>query len=473
MTNRRPPGAPGFEDYRYPGPGPRGPAPGRPPRRPARPATSPVLLGLVYGGIGLLALAVGAVTFFVMALPTDLVRREIIAQVKSETGRDLTIGEATFSFFPTIGVSADKVALSAPPGMGGAPLLTAKSIDVGVRLLPLLRQEIVVDRLVLHEPAFALRVDAQGRKSWDMAALLPPPRVRLAQADLDATVRDFSAGPGLAQSPQNRAEGRSGPSELSLGDIRIDNGTISYADARTGSDVRIAAINAEAGLEAITRPFTAKGSFVWEQEQLDFDGMLTSPSELLSARPAKLALSLNGAPFKLSYDGSVTLTDTLGAEGAVEGSAASLRALAAWLGTDLPPARGFREASLKAYLNATESTVRLADAHIGLDGASATGTLSVTTTGPKPYVTADLKVANLDLGNYMGGEGGRKSPRPARAAAPPPPAAPAQTPQSIEELLQDRSAPQSGPQVRGFTQRAGQPSDWSGEPIDLAPLGNG
>ena len=454
MTHRNPPGAPPppSEGYRYPGE--RGPARPQRPERPApRSATSPVLVGLVYGGIGLLALAVGAVTFFVMALPTDVVRREIIAQVKSETGRDLTIGQASFTVYPTLGVRASEVSLSAPPGMGGAPLLTAKSIDVGVHLLPLLSQEIVVDRLVIHEPVFALHVDMQGRKSWDMAALTPP--VRLAQADND-TLRDFSAGLELPKS-------RPGPSELSLRDIRIENGTIRYSDARSGADVSIAAINAEAGLEAIARPFTAKGNFVWAQEQVDFDGVLTSPSELLTERPAKLALSLKGAPFALSYDGSVTLTDTVAAEGAVEGSAASLRGLAGWLGTELPPARGFREASLAGNLNATESTLRLSDARLGLDGATATGTLSVTTTGAKPYVTADMKVSGLDLANYIGSEAGSAAPQPARPAAPAPQAAPEEPPQSIEDLLEDRS----GPQVRGFTQRAG----WSGEPLDLAPLG--
>ena len=460
MTNRRPPGAPPppMEGYHYPGERAPAPARGQRPGRSAPRASSPVLLGLVYGGIGLLALAVGAVTFFVMALPTDVMRREIVAQVKSATGRDLTIGEVSFTVIPTLGVSASDVSLSAPPGMGGAPLLTAKSIDVGVHLLPLLSQEIVVDSLVLREPVFALHVDTQGRRSWDMAALSTLP-VRLAQADNGGTLRDFSSGHELPQV----AKSLPGPNELSLEDIRIEDGTIRYSDARSGADVSIAAINARAGLEATNSPFTAKGSFVWAQEQVDFDGVLTSPSELLTERPAKLALSMKGAPFALSYDGSVTLTDTVGAEGAVEGSASSLRALADWLGTELPPARGFREASIAGHLNATESTLRVSDARLGLDGATATGTLSVTTTGAKPYVAADMKVSGLNLANYIGSEAGSAAPQPTRRAAPPPQAAPEEPPQSIEDLLEDRS----GPQVKGFTQRAG----WSGEPLDLAPLG--
>ncbi len=468
MTNRRPPGAPPPrpEDYTYPAERERTRQVSR--GRPASHGPSPMLLGLVYGGIGVLVLAVAAVTFVVMAPPTDLIRHEIVAQVKDATGRELTIaGGASFTFFPTLGVRASEVSLSAPPDMGGDPFLTAKSIDVGVRLLPLLRQEIVVDRLVLHEPVFALRVDAQGRKSWDMAALAPSRPVRLAQADTGGgTLRDFSAG----EIDLGGATRRSGPSELSLGDIRIDNGTIRYADARSGADYQIEAINAEADLEALAQPFSAKGNLVWAKETIAFDGNLTSPADLLAEQPAKLALSLKGAPFALSYDGSVTLGDAAGAEGKVAGDAPSLRALAGWLGTKLPRARGYREVSLAGYLNADKSKVRLSDVKLALDGATATGTIDVTTARAKPYVEANLKVAGLDLGNYLGGKGEAGAPPPAHSAVSAPPAAAAQ-PQSIEDLL-DRSSPPGpqapqGPQVRGFTQRAG----WSGEPLDLTPLG--
>jgi AsmA protein len=472
MTNRRPPGAPPepFEGYHYP-PG-DGPAPPRPPRRPAERNASPILVGLVYGGIGLLVLAVAAVTFVVMAPPTDLIRREIVAQVKSATGRDLVIaGGASFTVFPTLGVRAGDVSLSAPPDMGGAPLLTAKSIDVGVRLLPLLSQEIVVDRLVLHEPVFSLRVDAEGRKSWTMAAAAPRHPVRLAQAD-SGRLSDFSSGlelAGGAEPQTGAAKKTAGLSDVSLGDIRIENGAVVYADARTGVDRRIEAINAQADLAAIAQPLNAKGSFVWASERIDFDGTLTSPSDLIAEERAKLALSLKGAPFTLSYDGSVMLGDTATAEGAVDANAASLRTLASWLGSKLPPAPGFREVSLAGHINANAHSVHLTDARLVLDGATATGTIAVETPsgGAKPHVTADLQVANLDLGNYLGGSSSeaQSSAAPPPAAAPPAPA-PASPPQSIEDLIDRQAAPQ-GPQVRGFTQRAG----WSGDPIDWGALG--
>ncbi len=460
MTYTRPPGGPPPRFEGQTQPGERGTGPTRPPPRrpPPRHRPSPVVLGLVYGGIGLLALAVATVTFVIMSPPTDLIRREMVAQVKNATGRDLTIaGPASFTLFPTLGLSISDVSLSAPPAMGGEALLTASSFDIGVRLLPLLRQEIVVDRLVLHEPVFALRVDKDGRRSWNMALRENPQQTQLAQAGDDKVLTDFAAGSAGTEAP---ASGLRDISGLSLGDIRIVDGTIRYRDDRSGSGYTLEAVNAEAGLELIARPLDAKGSFVWSREKIDFDGTLTSPQELLQEQPAKLAFNISGRPVMLSYDGSVAMRDGVETEGAVKGTAASLRALASWLGTELPRAPGFRDVSFAGNLRAGGSAARLSDAKLTLDGATATGTIAVATSGARPSVVADLKVANLDLANYVAGA---ESAAPSPAAAPPPAAAapPSSDPQSIEDLLDS-----PGPRVKGYTQRSG----WRTEPIDLAVL---
>lgn len=476
MTTRRPPGGspPNLPDYYYPdertGP-PTRPThvthSMRPTRRPPPPRSSPVLVGLIYGGIGLLALAVGAVTFFVMSPPTELIRREIVAQVKAATGRDLKIaGPASFTFFPTLGVRVADVALSPPPGMGGEPFLTAASFDVGVRLLPLLRQDIVVDRLVLHAPVFALRVDAQGRKSWDMARGEARRPVRLAQAG-NRALMDFTAGDlsGLDTAEPGASPPLRGLSGLSLGDIRIVDGTVRYRDERTKAAYTVEALNVRAALHSIAQPLKASGNFVWSLERIKFDGTLTSPQDVLQERPAKLALELSGRPFTLRYDGSVTLGAAPGAQGAIEGKAQSLRALARWLGSELPSAPGFREVSLAGDLRASDDAVRLSEVKLALDGATATGTIGVTTSGARPHVSAQLKVQGLNLANYVAQhQSGSSVPLPGETGEPSAPATPpaAEKPQSIEDLLE-----RSGPQVKGYTQR----SEWSSEPLDLTALG--
>ena len=389
MPDKRPPG--GVPPYSRPRdslgerrmPSAGAPAPVRHGRRPPAPPSSPMVSALIYGGVGLVALAVAGATFMVISPPTELIRREIIARVKSETGRDLRIaGAASFTLFPSLGLRLNDVSLSAPPGMEGEPLLTASSFDVGVRLFPLLRQKIVVDRLALSEPVFALRVDRQGRKSWDMAALAVQRPARFAEAATDrGTLTDFAseANRAMIAAAEEGAESAQGRTreigDLSLDDIRVERGTVRYSDERDGSAHEITGIEARVALAAADQPLKANGSFISRGETLNFDASLTSPADILAERPAKLALTASGRPVELTYEGSVQLRDALSAEGAIKGSAPSLSALAQWLGADLTPSAATGAISFAGQLRAGGSSMQLSDIDAKVGNASASGTV--------------------------------------------------------------------------------------------------
>jgi AsmA protein len=414
-----------------------------------------VLVGLIYGGIGLLALGVVAVTFLMIAPPTDIIRNQIVSGVRAETGREFKIaGPASFTFFPSVGMRVRDVSLSAPPEMGGEPVLTAQSLDVGVRLWPLIRQEIVVDRLVLTKPVLNLRVDAQGRRSWDMAAVAAPVRFAQAATTLTDTPIQVAANGG----PERRHDIQLG--ELSLGDVRIIDGTARYSDERNGTSQQITAIDAEVQAPSRVRPVDAKGSFLSEGEKIAFDAKITSLGDLLEQRPAKLALNVAGRPLNVRYDGTIAAKDDIAAEGNVSGDTTSFRDLAQWLGTRLPRSAGFGPASIVGSLRAGGDSWRFADAKVTLDGATATGTIGVITSGKRPHVVADLKVSDLNLDTYAAKGAPGERPAAAPGQAPPPQSAPSQ-PRSIDDLLVE-----PGPKVKGFTQRDG----WSGEAFDLTGL---
>ncbi|KAB2937766.1 AsmA family protein [Hyphomicrobium sp.] len=430
-------------------------------RRPAPASSSPLMSILLYGGVALLALGVGAATFFIMSPPTDYIRREIIARVKAETGRDLRIaGPTSFTIFPSLGLSLSDVSLSTPPGMGGEPFVKMASFDVGVRLMPLLRQEIVVDRVELNEPVFSLRVDSNGRRSWDLASLHVP--LRFARAD--------AAWPRLSElivSPAKAAEHRE-IAAVSLDDIRITNGAVRYNDERSGAWGRFDGLNAQFSLAAMDEPLTGSGSLVAEGETFEFKSTLTTPAELAQQRPAKLALTVSGMPLTFSYDGTIGPND---GAGTITASSPSLSALAHWWGNEVSPEVGAGEVAFTARLNATQTSVHLSDIDLKAGRTTASGTVGFEERqGARPHVAADLKisglnVAELPLGAELrAGRGGSAVPAPTPLSLEPPvPAPPASEPDSIEDLL-NRPA---SPQVKGYTQRAG----WSNEPINIKALG--
>ena len=149
--------------------------------------------------MGLLTAAgLGALVVFA---PVGMIRDQIVREVQVRTGRDLVIGGRTsLTLFPSLGITMGDVSLSSPRGMGGPAFVKMKQLEIRVPVLPLLSRKLSVERLVLNEPMFELRVDARGRRSWDFAELAGPPTLMVAQAS--------SSKPGSAKSPADL------PSEL-------------------------------------------------------------------------------------------------------------------------------------------------------------------------------------------------------------------------------------------------------------------
>ena len=475
MTNQRTP--PGFEGFR-PGaqnterPGaPRIQSPPGPQRRragghkkPKRKRSSGIGTVLLVIGVGMLALFGAALAFLMVAPPTDAIRDELVAQVKASTGRDLTIkGGTGLTFFPALGFTLGNVSLSAPPAMGGAPFVRMKRMTVQVKLLPLLSRKVSIDSFILEAPVFDLRVDKQGRKSWEFAARQSGlGRIHLAQADgRQGTINDGPSAfgfPGLGGSPGASGGGLdvAALDQLELGNVRITEGTVGYTDEGSGTKERLENINVTLGLKSIASPFTVKGNLRYKGEQIAFNSALRSVKSIIGQRPADLNATVQSAHLTGTYKGKIDVSKDLRLDGDVTAQSASVRALARWLGTDLPPANGFGPFSLQGRLKANGPVYNLANIKLGLDGATGDGNLTVKINGPRPNVSGDLRLSELDLNKYMPVAGATASQKGKKAKAG------RNKPSSIEDLIN-----RPGPRVQGYTQRAG----WSREPIDFSALG--
>ena len=444
-----------------------------PPRR-----RSGLLKGILLGLAALLLIAGAGAAYFVINAPADLVRDRIVAEVKAKTGRDLKItGPATFTLYPNIGVSMRDVSLSPPLGMTGKPLVTMEGLDVSVRILPLLKREVYVERIILQKPVFELYADKQGRKSWEFAALTTTRLVRLAQAatppapGAKPTATDAPAAPAAPPTESAPADAkRASIEELHFGNVRIENGTVRYTDAATGAAQEASAINMKVGLPDLRQPLSADGDLVWKGQKVDLGLTLTTLKSVMDDKPARVALSIGSAPATARFDGSLTLREGYDAEGTLDAKSPSVRALAKWLGTELPKAKGYGPFEATGQLRATAKAISLSGAKITLDGATANGQVTVETPGERPYIKTTLSISELDLNKYIasGGSTTSEPKAPAKPAAAPDAAAEKPAAQSIEDLLKE-PAPASGPRVQGYTQRARE--GWSTDPIDLSALG--
>ncbi len=447
------------------------------------------IVGTAVLGLGVLVAAGAAALLF--APPVAFLKAQAVAEIKSRTGRDLTIdGPVTFKVFPAFALRLEGVTLSGPAEMGPGPFAIAKSVEARVKLWPLLSRRVSVDQLILTEPVFDLRVDAAGRRSWDFAAPTKAASVggrvvaqaAPAKSGLPDTMKDFIDNASNPDNPSPSTGARlAALDDLTLGDVRIQGGTVHYADEGRGIDEAATAIDAKITLTALQNPLETTGTLTWNAQAIGFDMKLASPRALLEDRPARLKLAIKAAPVDARFEGSLTARAGIELDGELSAKGASLRGLAQWLGTELPAADGFGAHSIEAKLKAGPRNVMLFDANATLDGATVTGTIGADLSAIRPKISGNLKVSYLDLNRYTlaaaqplakpeVAKPAMARPAVARPQAMSPPGGGVTKPKSIEDLIDTvtgQSGAGAGPKVKGYSAREG----WSSQPIQMAALG--
>lgn len=369
-----------------------------------------VLIGLgILAGVVIVAAIVAP--FFI---PVDVIRDEIIAQTEKATGRKLSIeGPVKLSLLPSVAVEVNKVAFANAPGASAPEMASLSKMQVRLKLLPLLSREVAIDQFVLIDPVINLEVDRNGRPNWQFTQPAP--------------------GQPAASAPETPAGGGSPLSQIRLGDVRLENGKLTYRDARAGTTETLDNVNLKLKLPSIEQPFDAEGSVTWNGKAIKVTAHVANPRALLvDNRASDMDIKVAGEPLTLGFGGSLKVAPPLALNGAVDLTVPSVRALAAWAGRAIEaPGNGLGPLAIKGKVTANGAKYSFTEASIDLDAIRSKGNLEVDTGGARPVLKASLDVDMLDLNPYL------------------PPEQPAG---------QSRDAP------------GGKAADWSDDPINLAGL---
>ena len=388
---------------------------------------------LVLFGVIVVVIAAAAIVPFL--LPTDTYKRQIEAQVERTTGRKLVIeGPLDFSVLPSAAVTVADVRFANVEGGAEPDMVRLKGLEAELKVWPLLRGSVEVARFVLIEPEFHLEIDAEGTPNWALGA---------AAAEETATAPQAPAqddGAGGPDAPSEAGGGTSLPvSDVKLGDIRIEDGTLTFADARSGTQERIEAINVELDLPDLRSRLEADGSLAYKGETIELALALERPLEVLQGGSSPMRLNGEAPALALTFEGGIDAA-TPGATGAVELNVASIRDLAAWLAQPIEfEGEGLRTLRVTGQLEGSPTHIAFNDAAIALDAIEGKGNAAVDLGGAVPRLTGRLDLGAVDLNPYL---------------------APATADREATEATPDR-------------ERAGDGASagWSDEPIELPPIG--
>lgn len=119
------------------------------------------------------AIALGVVVLILLLIPLFINVNSFRPKVESEAsdafGRKVTLGNLSLSLFSG-SVGADNIAIAGDPVFSSSPFVTAKSLKMGVELMPLIfHRQLNVTYVTLEEPQITLLKAANGK--WNFSSI--------------------------------------------------------------------------------------------------------------------------------------------------------------------------------------------------------------------------------------------------------------------------------------------------------------
>jgi AsmA protein len=171
---------------------------------------------LIAAGVvaGVLVLAALALPLFVNV---DSFRPAIQTEMKSALGREVTIGKLEFSWMSG-GISAENISIADDPGFSQTPFVSAKSLDIGVDVMPLIfSRSLHVRTLTIQQAEVSLLKNAAGK--WNFSSL--------------------GGGKSKEKAPPSSAAGDFSVGVLKIKDSRLTVGRAGHSKPHIYEDVNI------------------------------------------------------------------------------------------------------------------------------------------------------------------------------------------------------------------------------------------
>jgi AsmA protein len=341
------------------------------------------LLTFVIGLVVILVLTAIIVPFLI---PESVYREQAQIAASENLGREVILGgNVSLRLLPSVQVQARNVSIANEDGFGDTPFAEMAEMRVGVQLLPLLSRNVVIDEFVLVDPA--IRLEQRGsRNNWSLGS----------NADDTAST---AASEGFVRRPGAL------PFDASLGDIRIENGSVTYLN---GNDRReINGLDLEIRMPGLDQPLDISGELTADGESMTLAVHVGSVRGFFEGEAVAARLDLGGNLIDLGFNGNILEGEELRYSGRFSTDIPSIRALADFAGSPLPPGESLENFELSGILSGGLDSISL-DAsdsdrndHIRLDDLAGTGRLGVSLSGVRPSLDGALSLERLDVTPYM------------------------------------------------------------------------
>ncbi len=353
----------------------------------------------------LLVLLVLGVFVLTSVIDPNRYRGQVERIVADLTGRPLVIeGNLEITWFPWLGVRMGHAHLGDVPDAAGAPLAEWDSLSVAAKVVPLLKGQVVVDRIRLQNPHIHLRRDRQGRGNWED---LGPRRQSASAAE---TLGSPSApGPKTNGGPAPPT-GTTGATQVA--GLEIRDGMLDYADEETGQQVSLSDLRLDVGEWRAGRTLPVSMKFIAHADSLPPQGVKVEleTAELgvrieppLNVAAPKVTLRVADAKIDGDFNFDRTSDSHLNARGSADIQVPSVRKLAADLALNQTMPRDpttLGPLELRTRWSYVDGAVEAKPISLRLDGVNFNGWVE-RTSPPRSAWRFELHGDRIDLGRYV------------------------------------------------------------------------
>ena len=211
--------------------------------------------------IVVLIIIVIAVPFFIDA---NTFRPKLESELTSALGRPVTVGNLSLSLWSG-SVAADNIAIADDPTFSKTPFVQAKSLKVGVEMIPLIfHKTLNVTNLTLNQPEISLVKSEDGQK-WNFSSI--GTQNAAASQQTNAHPETLPAQPESKTAPAekpadnekpagNATEAPSGTPNLTIAKLNINDGRMTVSQMGSSSSPRVYSnVNIEVTNFAFTNSF--------------------------------------------------------------------------------------------------------------------------------------------------------------------------------------------------------------------------
>lgn len=288
-------------------------------------------------GLGVLVvLLVAAVLILPSLVPASVYKDKITAQISSTLGRDVQIaGDVKLSVFPTLMAKAYLVKIANADGFSDQAFATMDSLEAKVKLMPLFKKQVEITAFTLVNPTISLEKTKDGQVNWAFGQNTEgEDKPKPAQKVAGAFARD----------------GRYTDLQVALGTFSLENGSINYSDAQTGTNYDVKAVNMKLSMPGLDKPVSAKGDMIVNDMPVDIEFKLDTPKAFLNGETAPVVLKLKSDLITVSADGQFTPSKRITFDLDFDADIPSVSKLDSFMGQNNPYVALTETASIKGNL---------------------------------------------------------------------------------------------------------------------------